>query len=589
VKEIVIAHYLRVKVKAILTHRLYTPAIIALGVCLMIGSLKQGFYLDDHWHRIMFGAVEAPDWLKTAPWDGFRFFPADDLFQQKAKQLGLIPWWADENFQATFFRPLSSLSLALDYIWWPESPALIHLHSLLWFALLCVTAGLVLRQLIKNPIIAAIALTLFVLDDAHLYPSVWIANRNALIATTLALLTLWLHARGSNRSETRARYLAPACLALALLAGEYAVGILGFLFAYVVFLEDGSPGRKLRRLLPYGVVLLIWRAVYSGLGYGTRGGDLYLDPIGNPVAFVLQGLPRLPVLLSSALGLPSSFLTRYEHGSHPIVLFIIAVFVCGFVVWALIPTLRSDKQIRFYLLGTILSLVPSCATLAHERLLLLPGFGIAGLFAVVLHHTWTTLKSQQRSEPSRLPRAAFLLPLLISVAVISPMSLPAATNAIAKYSQEMESMARSLSDDVSGRYLIIMSAPDTYHSHFLPLWRYSLGLSVPESTITLHNGIPPPEVQRPEFNTFKIQAPAGLFRAWSDKLTRSQNTQIERGVAKRIGPRSFTLMQDPGCDCPTQVIATLGPQLNPENTIVTIWDSTGFISFTSNETASDSH
>jgi hypothetical protein len=47
----------------------------------------------------------------------------------------LLPWWSDPTIHIDFARPLTALTHVLDYALWPGTPALRHLHSLLWFAL----------------------------------------------------------------------------------------------------------------------------------------------------------------------------------------------------------------------------------------------------------------------------------------------------------------------------------------------------------------------------------------------------------------------------------------------------------------------
>jgi hypothetical protein len=46
-------------------------------------------------------------------------------------QSGSLPWWAAEEFRHANLRYLSTLTMMLDHFLWPDSPRLMHLHSLL--------------------------------------------------------------------------------------------------------------------------------------------------------------------------------------------------------------------------------------------------------------------------------------------------------------------------------------------------------------------------------------------------------------------------------------------------------------------------
>ena len=45
---------------------------------------------------------------------------------------GTMPWWGSPDLHQAFLRYASTLTMMLDYRLWPNYPALMHLHSLLW-------------------------------------------------------------------------------------------------------------------------------------------------------------------------------------------------------------------------------------------------------------------------------------------------------------------------------------------------------------------------------------------------------------------------------------------------------------------------
>ena len=87
--------------------------------------------------------------------------------------------------------------------------------------------------------------------------------------------------------------LSPAALLLALLGGESGMGITPYLLGYALFLERGpSLGRRLATIVPRASVGAALLAYHTLAGYGTWGIGFYLDPIGQPAAWLTQRAAR---------------------------------------------------------------------------------------------------------------------------------------------------------------------------------------------------------------------------------------------------------------------------------------------------------
>ncbi|MEJ7730029.1 MAG: hypothetical protein WKG00_12515 [Polyangiaceae bacterium] len=92
-------------------------------------------------------------------------------------------------------------------------------------------AGAILRRAVP-PTAAAIALLLFVVDDAHVQPIGWISSRHMVVAAAPALFGLWAHLRAREDGWVLGRFLGPLGVAVGLLGSEAALGVLGFWIAY---------------------------------------------------------------------------------------------------------------------------------------------------------------------------------------------------------------------------------------------------------------------------------------------------------------------------------------------------------------------
>jgi hypothetical protein len=84
--------------------------VVIIGVLLVTPSLAAGLALDDYFHQAMIeGRPELG--IAASATDIFRFVPNDEqLPNTLLRQRGLLPWYADDELRASFWRPLASLT-----------------------------------------------------------------------------------------------------------------------------------------------------------------------------------------------------------------------------------------------------------------------------------------------------------------------------------------------------------------------------------------------------------------------------------------------------------------------------------------------
>jgi hypothetical protein len=99
---------------------------------LALSALRAGWMIDDYFHRaILLERSRFRDLLGTPP-EMFRFFRGDPERTGRLMDLGLNPWWTYPSLKGEFLQALTVLTHRLDYALWPDSPVLMHAHSLLW-------------------------------------------------------------------------------------------------------------------------------------------------------------------------------------------------------------------------------------------------------------------------------------------------------------------------------------------------------------------------------------------------------------------------------------------------------------------------
>ena len=355
----------------------YLPAMIAiLAMALTAPSLSKGLVADDLIHRAKLLTLTLPQALREL------FVFVDQHNGARLMDLGAGPWWSLKTLHIAFFRPVTVLTHWLDYRLWPDSPALMHAHSIIWYGAVCALAALFYRRLMGFTWVAGLAALLFAVDDAHVVPVAWLANRNTLLAAFFGLLAIVIHDRWRREGWRTGAFLAPLCLALAVLSAETGVAVGAYLLAYALFLDRGTWRQRVGSLMPAVAVLAVWWSVYHYLGYGAWGSEYYVDPGREPLRFAAAVVERGPILLLRQWVWPSSGF--YSMLSMPAsrLFWGISLFVIALVVIVLLPLIRGDRVARFWAAGMVLAIVPICAKDATEgATLVFVGFGAMGLIA----------------------------------------------------------------------------------------------------------------------------------------------------------------------------------------------------------------
>ena len=152
--------------------------IALIALLFALPSLAGGLAADDYLLREQL--------MEGGPFAAYQFSPADPQAAHarviEDRTAGRMPWWVDEHSQTRYFRPLSSLSLWLDFAhgappWW------MHLENCAIYAAIAWLAVAIYRQLGLSGAGLGWAALFFGLDMAFATPVGWIAARNTLLAT----------------------------------------------------------------------------------------------------------------------------------------------------------------------------------------------------------------------------------------------------------------------------------------------------------------------------------------------------------------------------------------------------------------------
>jgi len=514
-------------IRTALAHRRLPLAVAILAAIGMMPALTGGWQLDDYFQRAtLLGYGDA------RPIQTFIQY-IDRRHNLSQMDFGTMPWWGSPDLHQAFLRYASTLTMMLDYRLWPNHPALMHLHSLLWLSAAVLVAAFLYREVLGATWIAGLAALMYALDGAHAVPAAYLANRNALIACCFGFLSLLAFVRWRRHGQRRTRWLSVLMLALSLSAGEMGLATVAYLFSYALTMDRDGIRARLMRLLPHGGVLGAWALIYKLGNFGSQGSGFYLDPLHNPLGFAVSFCQRAAFLLMGQWSpLPAEMSMANALGTSAALHMSVFSFAIAAIVAVLfIPLILRDRVARFWGLGALLSLIPIAAVGPENRLLGFVGLGSMALLAQLTQFVFA------RSSVASVPRvwkgfawAATLLLLLLHL-MAAPLLGIARIAYQANVSSRMERAMASVPSDprIESQDLVLINPPD--HIYLVTaIWAVKRleNLPMPRHLRALSSGSTL-EVTRVGPRSLRVRFPGGFFPTAFSRFVRSQNDRFSPG------------------------------------------------------------
>jgi hypothetical protein len=327
---------------------------------------------------------------------------------------------------ALFYRPLATLSYALDYAIWGLNPFGYHLANLILHALVTLAVAFLVRSLARDNVAGLLAATIFAMHPILVESVPAVDRRHDLIAGLFVVVSLALFVRANHRERFGRLWqvlsLASYCLALG--GKEIAVILPGLIFTYAALFQ--GPGRLRHRLAqalkitaPHAIVTLVYMMgrilVLDGIGgylesnaetASTLGYTLsiircffqdLLDPadfwgcvLGGDLCIALVLLPFIALCILAHLTLKRETSTESEiPGRQTTVIFLLVWIVLPLAVFSLTKTFAHRSM---YAAAIPFSALMAVAVQASIKLLRpvwrgtfhWPGFNTGHFAAIVL-------------------------------------------------------------------------------------------------------------------------------------------------------------------------------------------------------------
>lgn len=407
-------------VQNLLSHRGFPLGLALAAVLLMIPAVPTGLFGDDLIQRLtQLKPAELPAHavdtgfvandsgkLGTVLRELFGYLHATGA-AARAVAYGIAPWWGAGDWRAALFRPVTAFTHWVDYRIFPNTSALMHAHSIAWYAAAVFLAAYLYRKMCffepgsssivhagvetarvvpRSVLIAGLAGLLFLLDKNTYFPVMYVANRGFFVSLVFGLLCLDAHHRWRTTQSRRWMVGSALWLALSILSNEGGASTLAFLLAYALVLEPAGWRSRFFSLIPAGIVLIGWRIVYVSSGYGVRNFLLYIDPGDTPLLFLKNLVPRASGLLGGQLtGLPPEALLGFDTKWQLIIIAMFGCFsiICGIVFW---PILQQDRTTRFWATAMLLAVVPASTVAPITKNMAFVAVGAFGVIASFLVH-----------------------------------------------------------------------------------------------------------------------------------------------------------------------------------------------------------
>jgi hypothetical protein len=359
----------------------------------------------------------------------------EDSFAAYLSKLG----YSEQIITGGRYRPLSLAVFAVGVTLWGNNPLYFHLLNILLFAACAVVFYRLVRALLPNqPLSALAAAVLFAVHPIHTEVVAYIKSADELLAFLFGTIAVLLAIKPDFSIKNQ--IISGVLMLLALFSKEIAIVwvVLIPLFRFVLLQEDF---KKVARYSFYPIVAaVLYIGVRSVVIAHPTAGTMMQDPMNNPminvqgqwvntnpkasdaldnvwrfkgenraftlaertatVSYILLQYVKLmfvPYPLSHDY---SPFHIRVKNWNDPMVLFSCALIVGG-LVWSLWALFKKRKLAGWAGLWFILPLIPVCnlfftvGTLLAERFLMMPsggfcllfGLGMGYLFQKNLHFT----------------------------------------------------------------------------------------------------------------------------------------------------------------------------------------------------------
>jgi hypothetical protein len=346
------------------------------------GSLNDGLFFDDHWHRAT---------LSELGWS-FNDLVEAATFDLPGNLANL--WWQEQPLQWRYARPVAMLFMKIELILSGGSPVGVHVCALIWHSLTSVLVYLLAAWAIGHRGWGFLAAVTFAIQPHSVFGVSWIAARNALVSGFFFLAAMYVYASACVVKREQAASLSIGRLllvlvlwGLALFSRETAI-----VFPVLVLVLDLVRGgwRLLARRVPVYVVIwfltgayLYWRL----LVFPVAGPPSIYFTAPSGAAYVAWAASKLLHMLFALVFQTPMFLglATYDASmsSQAAVYGVMVALLAVMAVWYVL-TSRPVRTRWFWPCWVVATFVPVIPVFIMPHFAYLPAAAFAVMLGVML-------------------------------------------------------------------------------------------------------------------------------------------------------------------------------------------------------------
>ena len=329
-------------------------------------------------------------------------FVWDDAYQIKEnsqiKSLKNIPSlfmsevWAgvEGGLRSPYYRPVFTLSLALDYFLWGGKSYGFHLTNILLHLMVSIISYYLTYSLARSYTAAFFATLLFAVHPVHAEAVAWVSGRNELLCAFFMFLSFYLYILYRERRGNR--YIVASLFAffIALLSKEMAITLPLIILLYEVSVTDGPIQKRVLMPFIYTLVIIPYFLLRLAILNMQTWASFPLEErfyTGFGLLIEYFRLLIYPINLKLHYDIPIKIFFTVRDVLVPMLLFF--GICCG-----ILATKKFDRTIFFGLTFVLVALFPVSGfptliqpSLMADRYLYIPSFGFtmaAGLIFSML-------------------------------------------------------------------------------------------------------------------------------------------------------------------------------------------------------------
>jgi hypothetical protein len=239
------------------------------------------------------------------------------------------------------------------------------------------------------------------------------------------------------------------------------------------------------------------------------------------------------------------------------------------IAWLCRALLRPDRPAAFFALGMLLSACPVAASVPGERLLLVVGFGGAGLVARLL----LALHDRYRAGERRVAWHAAALLLGGVHLVLAPVSLPGRAWSMDLFGRVLDHGERSVpaEPDVSDKTIVIVNAPFDVMASYVQPARAARGAPRPAHLYWLASASSEMEVRTVSDHTLSVRLRDGWLRTPLERHYRGRVGNLRPGATVALATMSARIVRATPRGHPAQVEFDFRPNLRSARHVFLAW------------------